>query len=797
MSMKNRIIYIILIIVFFQFSSFAQDQFYNFETKTIEITDDGNSVKATYGKVVSSDKNFEIEANEFLYSKNTKILNINGNGSVQIKSNNLSVEFDKGFIDQKTFIFEASGEVKVKDLNRNLEINSKKIVFNYKENILISTSKSQIRDDYQNNLITENFEYNIDNEILKLNGLNLTDRNNNNLKSSIAYINTKTNNLYGKNIFINLRNETLNKNNEPRLKGNSIINNDFSTKITKGVFTTCKKRDGCPPWELSAKKIEHDKKNKIIKYENAFLKIYDKPIAYFPKFSHPDPTVDRKSGFLTPSIKNSSNSKNFLSLPYYLVVSENSDLTFSPRLYDHEEVLLQTEYRKVNLNSNHVSDFSFKINDNKKLKSHFFYEYNKDINLDNFVDSNFDFKIQATSKDTYIKKNKIKSKLISSESLLENSAKLSLSKNDMTVNFETIMYEDLDKNDSDRYEFLIPKIDVTKKIQNKTKLDGDFTFKSQALTKNYNTNIFETININDLIFQSNPKITSKGFYNNYEFLLKNANTDAENSSSYKNKENIYMSGLIQLNSSLPLIKENNDYKKILNPKLALKISPNHTKDNRNDDIKIDANNIYTINRAVKQDMIEGGLSLTYGNEFSLLNKKNLVEVFGLKIANNLRLKENNDLPRNSQIGQKTSSILTEMFYQPNEHIKVNYNTSIKNDLTNINYENLNTEFKINNIVTNFDYLNENNSSDNLAYLSNTTKLLIDNSNLISFSTRRNKTIDLTEYYNLAYQYRNDCLTASIEYNKEYYSDRDLKPNESIFFKLSIIPFNKDNPKFLK
>ena len=94
-------------------------------------------------------------------------------------------------------------------------------------------------------------------------------------------------------------------------------------------------------------------------------------------------------------------------------------------------------------------------------------------------------------------------------------------------------------------------------------------------------------------------------------------------------------------------------------------------------------------------------------------------------------------------------------------------------------------------------MNENNSSDNLAYLSNTTKLLIDNSNLISFSTRRNKTIDLTEYYNLAYQYRNDCLTASIEYNKEYYSDRDLKPNESIFFKLSIIPFNKDNPKFLK
>ena len=31
-----------------------------------------------------------------------------------------------------------------------------------------------------------------------------------------------------------------------------------------------------------------------------------------------------------------------------------------------------------------------------------------------------------------------------------------------------------------------------------------------------------------------------------------------------------------------------------------------------------------------------------------------------------------------------------------------------------------------------------------------------------------------------YQYQNDCLTAGIEYNKEYYSDQDLKPSEICF-----------------
>ena len=107
----------------------------------------------------------------------------------------------------------------------------------------------------------------------------------------------------------------------------------------------------------------------------------------------------------------------------------------------------------------------------------------------------------------------------------------------------------------------------------------------------------------------------------------------------------------------------------------------------------------------------------------------------------------------------------------------------------MNYENLTTEFRVNNIVTSFDYLNQNEST-NISYISNTTELLLDNSNSLLFSTRKDKTLNLTEYYNLAYQYENDCLAASLEYNKEYYNDRDLKPNESISVRLTIIPFDK-------
>ena len=55
----------------------------------------------------------------------------------------------------------------------------------------------------------------------------------------------------------------------------------------------------------TSEEITHNKKVKLIDYKNAWLKIYDVPIMYFPKFFHPDPTVKRQSGFLAPTFSDS------------------------------------------------------------------------------------------------------------------------------------------------------------------------------------------------------------------------------------------------------------------------------------------------------------------------------------------------------------------------------------------------------------------------------------------------------------------------------------------------------------
>ena len=50
--------------------------------------------------------------------------------------------------------------------------------------------------------------------------------------------------------------------NDPRLKGVSAKGGDELTIVNKGIFTSCKETDSCPPWSIKADKITHDKKNK-------------------------------------------------------------------------------------------------------------------------------------------------------------------------------------------------------------------------------------------------------------------------------------------------------------------------------------------------------------------------------------------------------------------------------------------------------------------------------------------------------------------------------------------------------
>ena len=72
-----------------------------------------------------------------------------------------------------------------------------------------------------------------------------------------------------------------------------------------------------------------------------------------------------------PQVIDSSSLGMSFKLPYYKVISDNKDLTFSPRIFSENDGLFQNEYRQVNKNSKHVADFSLKVKDSTS-RTHFF-----------------------------------------------------------------------------------------------------------------------------------------------------------------------------------------------------------------------------------------------------------------------------------------------------------------------------------------------------------------------------------------------------------------------------------------
>jgi LPS-assembly protein len=116
------------------------------------------------------------------------------------------------------------------------------------------------------------------------------------------------------------------------------------------VYSTCNlcKSDPtrAPLWQLRANKAIQDLEHKKIEYEDAVLEMYGIPVAYFPYFWHVDPSVKRASGLLIPSAGITSGLGTYYAQPYYWVLDEQSDATFTPMMTSRQGPELDVEYRR-------------------------------------------------------------------------------------------------------------------------------------------------------------------------------------------------------------------------------------------------------------------------------------------------------------------------------------------------------------------------------------------------------------------------------------------------------------------
>lgn len=130
------------------------------------------------------------------------------------------------------------------------------------------------------------------------------------------------------------------------------------TVLERAVYSPCEVcADGSdqPLWQVKAVRVIHDRGTKRVTYRDAFIELFGVPLLYTPYFSHPDPTVHAASGLLAPGLGQSSDLGLVFRLPYYINLAPHRDMTIEPILTTREGFVLAGEYRE------HVGLGKFKV----------------------------------------------------------------------------------------------------------------------------------------------------------------------------------------------------------------------------------------------------------------------------------------------------------------------------------------------------------------------------------------------------------------------------------------------------
>ena len=183
------------------------------------------------------------------------------------------------------------------------EIFADKITYNKKKANIKSEGKSIYADNRGNKLFADNFHYDINLKTIDAkNNVKYIDKDGNLLNfSSLKYYEELEKGI-GKDLRAKLTDKSTMEGAEAEFDNKL----GTVTLLKKNSYTPCENKENstktipeiCPDWSIDTTKTTHDKNEKIVYHRNAVLKIKNIPVFYTPYFSHPDPSVKRKSGFL-------------------------------------------------------------------------------------------------------------------------------------------------------------------------------------------------------------------------------------------------------------------------------------------------------------------------------------------------------------------------------------------------------------------------------------------------------------------------------------------------------------------
>lgn len=611
-------------------------------------------------------------------------------------------------------------------------------------------------------------------------------------------------------------------------KSGKLNNKKKLVELNNGEFTSCSKikndkGEFCPSWSLKSKKIIHDKNKKTITHKHAFFKLKKLPILYTPYISHPDPSVKRRSGFLPPVIKTIESLGRTIKTPYFIEISKDKDLTFTPIYYFDENHIYNSSYRQafkngfLNIETSYTKGYKRTEQQGRTegSRNYFFADYTGQKKNVIFKNNNINLKIQRVSQENYLKVNKLNTKLFKEDiRTLENILRIQSYDENKRLDLKTGIYENLDIDDSSKYTYFFP--DGIFSINSRKSKLFNLNFNSYFQGKKFEKNQKQLKIKNNILLSGQQRIfKNTGVGSSLNFSLFNKNIYNDDVAGLEDDLNINNNFTIASDNKLPLVKITKNSYQSITPRIFLKYTTGKMQNARSQDKILDYSDVFAINRTNDTDAIETGSSAGYGIEYMLsknkINSTDRLYSSKLSFGQVLRNKREDSLPIKSSLNNKTSdfvgnfnlSVFGERIkkYEENNDNKLTFLNNFNQNMLSINYKyNLNNDFS-NTFRNNLTFTGVYNGfSANLVFDEKTKHIgnekygtlelgkVFSKNYYFKFQNKRNLMTDSTEYNRFSFNFENDCIISSLTYSRDFYSDKDLKNTKTLIFGITIKPF---------
>lgn len=573
-------------------------------------------------------------------------------------------------------------------------------------------------------------------------------------------------------------------------------------EMAKAVYSPCKVCIENPDrpllWQIKANRIIHLRDQQEVIYRDAVLEVFGFPIAYTPYFRHADPTVRRKTGFLSPRFGSSSDLGATLQVPYFWAIDERRDLTVAPIISSAEGLIMAGEYRAATENGGYEisgsATYADKRNDDdariggQEYRGHLFGEGHFDLD----ETWRWGVEVARTTDDTYLKRYKF-----SDVDTLTSSLYIEGFRDRNYAAARSYAFQGLDiGDDKGTTPFVMPLLDYGYVGEPFTGVTFNFDANAVSL---YRTDGNDTRRLSldgsvrfPWVHDSGNVFTLTSALHLDAYWLNDYVNPNRPDISSNNETEIRAVPMVALDWRYPLVRQAGSVRQIIEPVAQVILTPYGANPSSipNEDsqsIEFDDTNLFSFNRFAGFDRVESGPRVNLGIKGAAYGENGgyITAVAGQVF----RLNDDDTFAQQTGLDDNRSDYVTGLTWVPSGYLDLTHRMRVDQNKFTIQRQEIyvsvgpknlrfsGTYAKIDKDLTVSDLVDR-------EEIYTTVKWLINENWSLSADNRRDLTGEGSQIRTSAsLAYQDECIGFNLTFERDFTRDRDVEPSTSVNFRI--------------